>query len=102
MARLSIAVIVLALASAQVLAASWETSSFRTASGKLVTRGMTMSEVLRDAGEPVSRTRLSEGISTDGRAGEAIEVWTFRGGDGLYDVTFKGTKVNKIEVTADR
>jgi hypothetical protein len=38
------------------LASTWETSAFRTSSGKLVTPGMSMIEVLRDAGEPVRCT----------------------------------------------
>lgn len=96
------AVVVLAFASAGVLAAAWETSAFRTASGKLVTPGMSMTEVLRDAGEPMRRTKVSEGVSVEGRIGETLEVWTYRGGDGLYDLTFRGTKVIKIEVVPDR
>jgi hypothetical protein len=99
---LRLAAVVLALASACAVAATWETSAFRTSSGKLVTPGMSMTEVLRDAGEPVRRTKVSEGISIDGRIGESVEVWTYRGGDGLYDVTFRGTTVIKIEVTPDR
>lgn len=96
------AVVVLAFASASVLAAAWETSAFRTASGKLITPGMSMTEVLRDAGEPMRRTKVSEGVNVDGRIGETIEVWTYRGGDGFYDLTFRGTKVTKIEVAPDR
>jgi hypothetical protein len=99
---LRLVTVILALASACALAATWETSAFRTSSGKLVTPGMSMTEVLRDAGEPVRRTKVSEGISVDGRIGESVEVWTYRGGDGFYDVTFGGTKVIKIEVTPDR
>lgn len=44
---------ILALASAAALAPTWDTSAFRTSSGMLVTPGMSMIEVLRDAGEPV-------------------------------------------------
>jgi hypothetical protein len=99
---LRLVAVILALASVCALASTWETSAFRTSSGKLVTPGMTMTEVLRDAGEPVRRTKVSEGISIDGRIGESVEVWTYRGGDGLYDVTFRGTKVIKIEVTPNR
>ena len=93
--------VVLALAASCVLAA-WETSAFRTASGKLITPGMSMTEVLRDAGEPARRTRVSEGVSVDGRTSEAIEVWTYRGVDGFYDLTFRGIRIIKIEVTPHR
>ncbi len=96
------AAVVLAFASVGLLAAAWETSAFRTASGKLITPGMSMTEVLRDAGEPMRRTRVSEGVSVDGKVGETLEVWTYRGGDGFYDLTFRGTKVLKIEVVPDR
>ena len=102
MNRWRAAAVFLAFASACALAAAWETSAFRAASGKLITPGMSMTEVLRDAGEPLRRTQVSQGVSVDGRIGETIEVWTYRGGDGIYDLTFRGTKVIKIEVTPDR
>jgi hypothetical protein len=85
-----------------VLAASWETSSFRTRNGQLVTKGMLIPEVLRDAGEPQSRVQVSQGIDTGKQHGESVEVWTYRGSDGVYTITFAGTRVTKIEVTADR
>ncbi|UCH52672.1 MAG: hypothetical protein JSW09_08670 [Pseudomonadota bacterium] len=63
---------------------------------------MTMTEVLRDAGEPLKRVKVSEGVSVYGKVGESVEVWTYRGGDGLYDLTFQGTTVSKITVVPNR
>lgn len=51
---------------------------------------------------PCAAPEVSEGIGADGRIGASVEVWTYRGGDGPYDVTFRGTKVIKIEVTPNR
>jgi hypothetical protein len=102
MQALLVSAMVLLLAAGDTLAASWDTSSFRTPNGQLVTRGMSMSEVLRDAGEPVNRVKVSEGVSIDGKVGESVELWTYRGSDGLYDVTFQGTQVTKISVTPKR
>jgi hypothetical protein len=92
----------LLLATSAGLASSWETSSFRTANGQLVSKGMAMPEVLRDAGEPLTRQQVSQGISTGDKVGLSVEVWTYRGGDGVYTVTFTGTRVTRIEVTPDR
>jgi hypothetical protein len=83
-------------------AASWQTDSYRTRSGSLVRPGMNMTEVLAEAGEPANRRVVSTGINLGDRRGETVEVWTYRGYDGYYDVTFTGNHVTAIEVTADR
>lgn len=82
--------------------ASWEMASFRTASGALVKPGMTMTEVLRDAGEPRERTVISHGIHTGVTAGATEQVWTYRGADGDYEITFLGRRVTGIVVIPDR
>lgn len=83
-------------------ATSWETAAFRTDSGLLVKPGMTMTEVLHDAGEPLDRMELSRGVSAGGSSGETKQVWIYRGTDGYYDVTFVGQRVTVIVVTPDR
>ncbi len=90
------------------LAGSWETGGFRTANGKLIQRGMTKTEVRRDAGTPLdgkkSATAKSE-KSSSGKAsskGKRGDVWTYKGNDGHYAITFHGDKVAKIEVTPFR
>lgn len=83
-------------------AASWETAAFRTDSGLLVRPGMTMTEVLRDAGKPLDRVVLSRGVNAGVASGETKQVWTYRGADGYYDVTFVGQRVTVIVVTPDR
>lgn len=83
-------------------AASWETSSFRTAKGELVRVGMTSAEVVKNAGEPADKKVISHGITTDGSAGLIREAWTYRLADGTYTLTFAGTKLEKIEVTPAR
>jgi hypothetical protein len=82
-------------------ATSWDTAAFRTDSGMLVEPGMTMTEVLRDAGKPLDRLVLSRGVNT-GATGESRQLWTYRGADGLYDITFEGNRVTGIVVTPDR
>ena len=85
-----------------VLAANWETSAFRTRSGDLVSRGDTMLEVRRSAGDPAESRVLSHGISVGDKVGVSREVWTYSGSDGIYAVFFVGDKVERIEVTPNR
>lgn len=92
----------LALVGTSAAAATWETSAYRTHSGQLVTNGMSMVEVVRDAGEPISRRTVAYGVNLGALAGETIEVWLYRGYDGIYAITFTGSRVTRIEVTADR
>ena len=84
------------------MAASWETSSFRTASGDLVRVGMTRAEVIKSAGQPLEKSILSQGLAIDGQAGVTREAWTYRTGDGTYTLTFVGTRLEKVEVTPSR
>lgn len=63
---------------------------------------MTMTEVLRDAGEPLERTVISRGVHTGITAGASEQVWTYRGADGYYEITFVGRRVTAIMVTPDR
>lgn len=83
-------------------AGSWATNSFRTASGDLIQRGNTMTEVLRRAGQPVERQVISHGIAVGGVIGVNRELWTYRGTDGIYTVTFAGNRVEQIDVVPYR
>jgi hypothetical protein len=91
------------LVSNTVFAGSWETSSFRTASGQLVRIGMTKAEVRRDAGAPLDKDKATR-VKHDGSAKrrEKGEVWTYKGSDGIYSVRFNGDKVATIEVAPFR
>ena len=90
------------LAITPVLATSWITGSFRTASGGLVQRGDTMVEVLQSAGEPLERRIVSTGIAIGRGAGLTREQWTYRGSDGIYVVTFVGNEVQQVQVVPNR
>ncbi|BAU50147.1 hypothetical protein SVA_3611 [Sulfurifustis variabilis] len=91
------------LLSPAAFATSWDSAAFRTDSGLLVQRGMRMTEVLRDAGKPLERRVLSRGVNAGpAAAGETKEVWTYRGADGFYDITFVGDRVTGIVVSPDR
>jgi hypothetical protein len=83
-------------------AASWETRGFRTRGGDLVEPGASMAEVLKRAGTPKDKHVLSQGLSLDGKPGVTREVWTYRGNDGDYSLTFAGDRLEKIEVVPDR
>lgn len=85
-----------------VLAASWETEGFRLADGKLVRKGMSAGQVLNQAGNPGARRVVTTGINIGGQSGETVEVWTYRGHDGHYEITLTGDKVTRIEVTPIR
>jgi hypothetical protein len=88
--------LVLALAAGgMVHAASWETSSLRTASGGLVRIGMPSQEALHVLGGDAKRAKT-------GKTGRKTEVWTYRGSDGVYRITISGGQVRKIVVTPDR
>ena len=89
----------LALASAGQ-AASWETTSLRTANGALVRLGMSSEEARKELGQaPRARTSAQ---TSDGKKGGKKEVLTYRGEDGLYTVTLSGGQVVKIVVTPKR
>ena len=91
------AAVLTALLSGAALAASWQTSVFRTNSGNLVQPGMTKTEVLKAAGEP-AEPKAKDGKSASRKA----KVWTYRGSDGIYAIYFAGDKVDHIEVTPNR
>ncbi len=98
-------------------AASWETTSLRTASGALVRLGMPSEEARKELGQP-RRARTSAQGDVQGRtsaaggrmpgaAGDAKksgrkEVLTYRGEDGLYAITLSGGQVVRIVVTPKR
>jgi hypothetical protein len=84
------------------VAGSWETQSYRLPGGELVRAGMTATEVARQAGEPQTKRVVSTGIGVAGEVGPIVEVWTYRGSDGYYDLTLTGDKVTRIEVTPFR
>lgn len=83
-------------------AASWETPSFRSTNGEVVRIGMTRAEVVKLAGPPADKTVISHGIATADQVGLTHEDWTYRLADGIYTLTFAGTKLEKIEVTPAR
>lgn len=88
--------LVLALAaSGMVHAASWETSSLRTASGGLVRVGMPEQEALHELGGDAKRAKT-------GKSGRKSGEWTYRGSDGIYRITISSGRVRKIVVTPDR
>ena len=101
MRAVTAALFILMFSSIPVLAASWVTGSFRTASGGLVQRGNSMVEVVQSAGEPLARRIVSTGI-TIGAAGLTREQWTYRGSDGIYVVTFVGDEVEQVQVVPYR
>ena len=74
------------------LAASWETSSLRTASGGLIRVGMPSQEALQELG-PSAKTRAGK---------NSKQTLTYRGQDGLYTISLAGGRVVKIVVTPDR
>lgn len=77
------------------LAASWETSSLRTASGGLIRVGMTSQEALRELGP-------SAKAHTGKQTKNSKQTLTYRGEDGLYTISLAGGRVVKIVVTPDR
>lgn len=81
-------------------AASWETTSLRTANGALVRLGMPSEEARKELGQP-PRARTSAQTS-DGKKSGRKEVLTYRGADGLYTITLSGGQVVKIVVTPKR
>lgn len=76
-------------------AASWETSSLRTANGGLIRVGMTSQEALKELG-PTSKTAAGKQTKS------AKQTLTYRGQDGLYTISLAGGRVVKIVVTPDR
>jgi len=90
----------LALASAGQ-AASWETTSLRTANGALVRLGMPSEEARKELGQ-APRARTSTQASDGKKGGRKKEVLTYHGEDGLYTVTLSGGQVVKIVVTPKR
>ena len=101
MRRLAI-VMTVALWALTASAASWETSSFRAPDGELVRVGMTRAEVVKHAGKPADENVISHGVTTDEAVGLTREAWTYRLPDGIYTLTFAGSKLEKIEVTPAR
>jgi hypothetical protein len=82
-------------AASPLWAASWETTSIRTAQGDLVTVGMPAAAARKalDHGLKHPKGRKSSGQN---------ESWSYRGSDGLYHITVRGGQVRKIVVTPDR
>ena len=77
------------------LAASWETTSLRTASGGLIRVGMTSQEALQELG-PAAKTRGGK------QTKNSKQTLSYRGEDGLYTISLAGGRVVKIVVTPDR
>jgi hypothetical protein len=86
---------VLILSAPLTLAASWDTTAFRTPTGGLVRVGMTAAEARHELG-PAASPRQS------GKSKKNAEVWSIRGSDGLYTITISGGQVRKITVAPDR
>lgn len=91
----SFLLIALILLAGPVSAASWETTSFRTAQGGLVRVGMTAAEAQRELGPDAHRGRGKS-------AKKGNEVWIYQGTDGRYQVTVSGGQVRRIVVTPIR
>ena len=93
---------VFCLVASAAFAGTWETSGFRTANGQLVRVGMTKAEVRVDAGAPTDKGKTQvKNSSGSGKRGGG-EVWTYRGSDGIYSVSFIGDRVARIEVAPFR
>lgn len=87
--------ILLIVAINAALAASWETSSLRTASGGLIRVGMPSQEALQELG-PAAQTRTGK------QTKNSKQTLTYRGEDGLYTISLAGGRVVKIVVAPDR
>jgi hypothetical protein len=85
---------VLILSTPFTLAASWDTTAFRTPTGGLVRVGMTAAEARHELGPASPRQ--------SGKSKKNAEVWSIRGSDGLYTITISGGQVRKITVAPDR
>jgi len=83
------------LANGPVFAASWETSSFRTANGGLIRVGMSSEDARRELGPGIRRGK-------NGASGKKAEVWSYRGTDGDYRITVVHGQVTKIVVMPRR
>ena len=93
MKRISIFILLCAAAGIS-LATSWETSSLRTPKGGLVRIGMPAQEALHALGPTAQRSK--------GKSKQQGEVWTWRGGDGLYRISISNGRVTNIVVTPNR
>jgi hypothetical protein len=82
-------------ASGPLPAASWETTSFRTAQGGLVRVGMTSADALHEMGPGARRHKGGSGR----RGGE---TWSYTGSDGIYQITVSGGQVTRIVVIPAR
>jgi len=82
-------------ASAPALAASWETTSFRTEAGGLVRVGMSAEAARRELGPALRHGKKSP-------SGKKSETWSYRGRDGDYRITVVRGKVERIVVTPAR
>lgn len=87
--------LILLVVAIDTLAASWETTSLRTASGGLIRVGMTSQEALQELG-PAAKTRAGK------QTKNSKQTLTYRGEDGLYTISLAGGRVVKIVVTPDR
>jgi len=87
--------VVMMLVAPFVLAASWDTTAFRTPTGGLVRVGMPAAEARRELGPDAAPRK-------PGKSRKNTEVWTVRGTDGLYTITISGGQVRRITVAPDR
>lgn len=81
-------------------AASWETSSVRTATGGLIRVGMSSQEVHQELSHP--QNKASATGARPGKVGKSKEVVIYRAEDGLYSISLAGGRVVKIVVTPAR
>lgn len=87
--------LILLIVAIDAFAASWETTSLRTASGGLIRVGMTSQEALQELG-PAAKARAGK------QTKNSKQTLTYRGEDGLYTISLAGGRVVKIVVTPDR
>lgn len=87
--------LILLIVAIDAFAASWETTSLRTASGGLIRVGMTSQEALQELG-PAAKARAGK------QTQNSKQTLTYRGEDGLYTISLAGGRVVKIVVTPDR
>lgn len=78
--------------------------SFRTASGKLIERGMTDAEVFELLGPPANRPRTAgdSDIGLVDLGGQSVKTWTYEltgsiGSRYIVEITFKGGDVREVE-----
>jgi hypothetical protein len=74
----------------------------RAPGGGLIRIGMTRLEVLKELGQPQRTYASTHNTAAGGKSGKKGGSLTYRGDDGLYNITFSGERVVRIVVTPNR